>query len=68
MYKFIRIQQFAKRLFTSDRESQKAGELIESILAAKSPRLSDIAASMKGEYEANYKKIQRFLDDTNPKE
>ncbi|MBN2250092.1 MAG: transposase [Campylobacterales bacterium] len=68
MYKFIRIQQFAKRLFTSDRESQKAGEIIESILAAKSPRLSDIAASMKGKYEANYKKIQRFLDDTNPKE
>lgn len=68
MYKFIRIQRFAKSLFSSDKESQKAGEIIAGILKARSPRISDIAASVKGKYEANYKRIQRFLDEVNPKE
>jgi hypothetical protein len=55
-------------LFSTDKQAKKAGEVIEGIMRAKSPRLSDIAGAMKGKYEANYKKIQRFLDDTQPKE
>jgi hypothetical protein len=68
MNKVLRISEFAKRLFSTDKISSKAGEIIEGILAAKSPRISDIADAMKGKYEANYKKIQRFLNETNPKE
>lgn len=68
MNKVLRITEFAKQLFPSDKISSKAGEIIEGILTAKSPRLSDIADAMKGKYEANYKKIQRFLKDTHPKE
>ena len=29
MFKFIQVQRFAKSLFSSDKESQKAGEIIE---------------------------------------
>lgn len=68
MYKFIQIQRFAKRLFETDKESGKAGEIIDGVLTAKSPRISDIADAMSGNYEANYKRVQRFLDQTNPKE
>lgn len=68
MYKFIQIQRFAKRLFETDKESAKAGEIIDGVLTAKSPRISDIADAMTGNYEANYKRVQRFLDQTNPKE
>jgi hypothetical protein len=37
------------------------------ILKAKSPRISRIADAMLGRYEANYKKIQRFLESTDLK-
>jgi hypothetical protein len=68
MNKVLRITEFAKKLFASDKVSLKAGEIIEGILTARSPRISDIADALKGKYEANYKKIQRFLDETSPKE
>ena len=68
MNKVLRITDFAKQLFPSDKLSSKAGEILDGILTAKSPRISEIAAAMKGNYEANYKKIQRFLNETNPKE
>ena len=68
MNKVLRITEFAKQLFGNDQISLKAGEIIEGILTARSPRISDIADALKGKYEANYKKIQRFLDQTDPKE
>jgi hypothetical protein len=68
MNKVLRISEFAKKLYPTDKMSEKAGEIIESILTIRSPRISDMAAAMKGKYEANYKKIQRFLDETDPKE
>jgi hypothetical protein len=38
--------------------------MIEGIMDAKSPRISDIADAMPGEYEANYKAVQRFLAES----
>lgn len=61
MYKFMRILAFAKQLFANDKSAKKASEIIEGFLCSRSPRLSDIADKMSGNYEANYKKIQRFL-------
>lgn len=61
MNKVLRIREFAKKLYASNKISQKAGEIIEGILTARSPRISDIADALKGKHEANYKKIQRFL-------
>jgi hypothetical protein len=37
-------------------------------MTAHSPRLSDIAARMPGEAAACYKRIQRFLQETDPQE
>jgi hypothetical protein len=37
-------------------------------MKAHSPRLSDIAAKMVGSESAGYKRIQRFLQDNDPRE
>jgi hypothetical protein len=68
MDKFIRISEFAKKLFADDKTANKASAIIEGIMDAQSPRMSDIADAMPGEYEANYKAVQRFLVKSEPKE
>lgn len=65
MYKFIQIQRFAKQLFDDDKKAEQASEIMEAILEAQSPRISDIADKMKGEESGNYKKVQRFLQSTD---
>jgi hypothetical protein len=57
MDKFIRIFEFPQRLFSDERSAHQASEIIEGIMEARSPRLSDIAARMAGTEGANYKRI-----------
>jgi hypothetical protein len=68
MNKFIRIFEFVQSLFPDEMTAQRASQIIEGIMTAHSPRLSDIAARMPGEEAACYKRIQRFLHDTDPQE
>lgn len=68
MNKFIRIFKFTQQLFTDEKAARQASQIIEGIMAARSPRLSDIAAHMPGEQSASYKRIQRFLQDQDPQE
>jgi hypothetical protein len=68
MNKFIRIIEFAQQLFPDAHTAHQASEIIEGIMEACSPRLSDIAAKMTGDEAASYKRIQRFLHDNNPQE
>ena len=68
MNKFINIQRFMQGLFDEEGQAKKAAEIAQAILAARSIRLSDIAAQMKGKSEANYKRIQRFLKAADPRE
>jgi hypothetical protein len=68
MNKFIRIFKFGQQLFTDERAARQASQIIEGIMAARSPRLSDIAAHMPGGQSASYKRIQRFLQDQDPQE
>src|SRR5512139_2869020 len=68
MDKFIRILEFAQQLFTDEHTAHQASEIIEGIMEACSPRLSDIAARMAGNEGASYKRIQRFLQDNDPRE
>ena len=68
MDKFIRIFEFAQRLFSDEHTAQQASEIIAGIMKARSPRLSDIAAKMAGSEAAGYKRIQRFLQDNDPRE
>jgi hypothetical protein len=60
--KFIRISEFVQSLFADEKTAQRASQIIEGIMTAQSPRLSDIAASMPGEEAAGYKRIQPLKD------
>ena len=60
------IKRFTDQCF--DRESDQAARIIKGVLDARSPRISDISNEMEGNPEANYKAIQRFIEDDKPKE
>lgn len=66
MNKFIRIPEFVQTLFPDEKTAQQASQIITGIMNARSPRLSEIVAHMPGEEAACYKRIQRFLQDTDP--
>jgi hypothetical protein len=68
MYEFIRIREFTRELFDRDERAERAGEIIQAILEARSPRLTDISQRMQGKPAANYKRIQRFLERADPQE
>ena len=67
MNQFIKAVAFVLHLFDQERLAEQAGRIIEAILAARSPRLTDIAAHMTGSVSANYKAIQRFLQRVDVK-
>lgn len=68
MDKFIRIREFSEYLFEDQKTARQASEILAGILEACSPRLSDIASKMPGGEAASYKRIQRFLQDNDPRE
>lgn len=68
MDKFINIQGFMQHLFNEDDKAKSAAEIGQAILAARSLRLTDIAAQMSGKSEACYKRIQRFLKASDPRQ
>ncbi len=68
MDKFIRIYEFSEQLFSNIKAAWQVGEIMEGIMAARSLRLSEIAAKMPGQETASYKRIQRFLRDNDPQE
>ena len=67
MNKFIRVSAFLQHVFDQDAVVRKAGIIVEAILAACSPRLSDIARHIRGTGAANHKMMQRFLRQADPK-
>ncbi len=67
MDKFINNQGFMMELFDEADIAQRAGEIGEAILKARSLRLTDIAVEMEGESAAGYKRIQRFLKRADPR-
>jgi len=66
MIKFIDILGFAQSLFDEDCVAKKAARILQAMLKARSPRLSDISQHMAGNPEANYKEMQRFLRQADP--
>lgn len=68
MTKFINIYPFMQNLFEDDIVAQKAAEIGQAILAARSLRLTDIATQMSGTSAASYKRIQRFIQQVDPRE
>lgn len=67
MSKFIRMREFMQALFDDPRTAAKAAEMGQAILAAGSWRLTDIASKMGGSAAAGYKRIQRFVHNTDPR-
>ena len=67
MTQFIKAIAFLQHLFDQERLAAKAAVIVEAILAARSPRLSEIAQHMPGSEAANYKAIQRFLAQVDVK-
>ena len=68
MLEFVHTSQFAQHLYGREGEAEKAGCIIQAILEARSPRLSDISQRMPGKPAASYKTIQCFLAQVDPRE
>lgn len=66
MLQCTEVYRFTQYLFDDEHLAQQAAEIVRAILAAQSPRLSEIARQMSGGYEANYKRLQRFLTQADP--
>ena len=65
MVHYIQAVRFLKFLFDSEALARKAAQIVEALLKARSPRLSDLAQHMGGQVAANYKAIQRFLQQAD---
>lgn len=68
MAKYINIRPFMRALFDDEPTAHKAAEIGQAILAARSIRLTEIAAQMSGSDDASYKRIQRFLKQSDPRQ
>lgn len=67
MRQFIKAAAFLKLVFDQEHLVAKAAVIIEAILTARSPRIAEIARHMPGTEAGNYKMIQRFLRQADPK-
>ena len=69
MNKCTQLLPFVQDLFDDpDDRPERLPRLSPGSLKARSPRLSEIAREMAGNEAANYKVIQRFLEETDPQE
>ena len=68
MSKFIPMRRFMQALFDDEAVAAQAAEIGGAILAARSLRLTEIAAKMRGKAHAAYKRIQRFLRRVDPRQ
>jgi hypothetical protein len=67
MNKFINISKLMRYLLDDEKMVQKGSEIVEAILEAQSPRLTNIAEKMKGTSARGYRAIQRFLNQVDLK-
>jgi Transposase DDE domain len=68
MAQYINMRSFMRVLFDDERTADKAAEIGEAILAARSIRLTEIARHLRGSSDAGYKRIQRFLKQCDPRQ
>jgi hypothetical protein len=61
MAKFINFSDFMQYLFDDQKQAEKAAQIVQALLEAQSPRISNIVEKMQGKSEACYKAVQRFL-------
>jgi len=68
MDKCIKFDEFLRYLFDDEKLVKKADRILRALLAAQSPRLTNIAENMAGNSAGNYKAIQRFLGEVDLKQ
>lgn len=68
MVRLMKVQEFVQTLFDQPDIVRKAALIIEAILEARSPRLSDLSHKLPASPDANYKMLQRFLARVDPRE
>ncbi len=68
MSKCIKLRGFMQAIFDDETTANKAAEIGQAILAARSIRLTDLAAEMKGSSAASYKRLQRFVKHADPRQ
>lgn len=68
MDKCINLSEFMQALFDDEKLAEQASEIGQAMLAARSLRLTDISVAMAGKSDAGYKRIQRFLKASDPRE
>lgn len=68
MNKFTHLGEFLGTLIDDSRVLEKAQKVVQGILQAGSPRLSEISRVMSGSETANYKCIQRLLEESEPRD
>ena len=61
MDKFINFSAFMRYLIDDEKLANQGSKIIQALLEAQSPRMSNIAEKMKGKSASCYKMIQRFL-------
>lgn len=63
------LEKFMTEIFERDEHARKAAKLVKAILEAGSLRISDLSQRMPGTSPAaNYKAIERFLKEVEPKQ
>jgi hypothetical protein len=67
MNKFIKISKFLRYLLDGEKLIEQGSEIIQALLEAQSPRLTNISEKMRGTSERGYKTIQRFLNQVDLK-
>ena len=68
MLQSTQIFQFAQFLFDSAAVARQATPILKAILDAQSARQSEIAQHMRGNPDANYKQLQRFMNKVDVKQ
>jgi hypothetical protein len=68
MSKFIKMYKFMQTIFDDETSANRAAEIGQAMMAARSLRLTDISAQMAGNGDAGYKRIQRFIAQVDPRE
>ncbi len=67
MDKCINFGEFLRYLFDDEKLVEQGSKIIQALLEAQSPRLSNISEKMAGKSESCYKAIQRFLSKVDLK-
>lgn len=68
MDKCIKFDEFMRYLFDDEKLVKKADQILQAMLDAQSPRMTNIAEKMEGNSAGNYKAIQRFLGEIDLKQ